>query len=108
MAMGRFEGSVVVATSGDSFTFDTLLADATPGLKTVAWRTVTTDGSGNTVTSSTTYFSFQLEDDLATGDVRLQSLGLQRDTGDATDGITIAPTLAGTLAGDFQGGDGCG
>ena len=106
---GTFEGEVIVAGSGDAFSYDPRVADATfietPGLKTIDWRTVAVDVNGNHVVSATESFVMTLEDDPALGAIRADRLDIARDTGlQDDDRVTVSPILAGSIFGDFAGG----
>ena len=106
---GVFEGEVIVAASGDAFSYDPRVADSTfidtPGLKEIKWKTIAVDANGNDVVSATKSFFFTLEDDPTIGPVRAGVLDLERDTGTSdSDRLTISPILEGQIFGDFAGG----
>ncbi|MCY2990951.1 MAG: hypothetical protein NTY19_24210 [Planctomycetota bacterium] len=102
------DGSVMVQVSASVFTYDPRVLDATfaavLGAKVLNYRAVNVAADGTVLeTGKWKSLAFRLEADPNVGPVRLDGVQLLRDTGpNATDRITINPTLIGKVLGDLE------
>ncbi|MBI2477419.1 MAG: hypothetical protein HYV60_01825 [Planctomycetia bacterium] len=104
------EGQTTVQTSGASFTYDPIATDAAladvAGPIALRYRTMHYGSDDSLLaTGSWRVFTISLVANPGVGDVRIEDLRLQRDTGYRDDDkVTINPVLLGSVLGDFQGG----
>lgn len=103
-------GSVNVATSGGSFSYDPRAADASlvghTGWLPLRYRVIHKNASGGLLASGPWQeYTIIVDADAAAGALSITDFGLDRDTGGSSeDRVTITPLVKGTVTGNFSGG----